>query len=395
MLNENFITKLLDLKDVKIKNLNVTETKVMIDIEYLMKPHKCPVCGYITSLIHDYRVQKIRDIPTQGKTTILNYRKRRYKCGACNKRFFEKQLLVPRYHQLTSRFAYYLLTLLNEKRSLTDIAKANNVSVTKLINLLSLVSFDKPKGLPRVLSIDEFKGNTNNRKFQCILTDPEHKKIVDILPGRESHIIIDYLKTFKDRNNVQFFVMDMNKAYLSIAQSFLPRAKIIVDIFHVARYNTWAFENVRKRVQKQLSPEYRKYFKRCRKLLLARMSSLSDEDKQAVNVMLGFSDDLTSAYLLKEKFYEFLDAEDYNDAINRLNLFLAHANHLELPEYSKCITMLNNWREYILNYFKYRFTNGFTEGMNNKIKVLKRIAFGFRSFINFRKRILLCSLKTG
>jgi transposase len=163
MLKENFITKLLDLKDVKVKNLDVDETSVVIDIEYPVMPHKCPVCGYVTSLVHDYRMQKIRDVPTQGKMTILNYRKRRYRCGACNKKFFEKQLLVPRYHQLTSRFAYYLLTLLGEKRSLTDIAKSNNVSVTKLMNLLKIISFDKPKGLPRVLSIDEFKGNTNNK----------------------------------------------------------------------------------------------------------------------------------------------------------------------------------------------------------------------------------------
>lgn len=124
--------------------------------------------------------------------------------------------------------------------------------------------------------------------------------------------------------------MDMNKAYLGIAQTFLPRAKIIIDIFHVARYNTWAFENVRRRIQKQLSLQYRKYFKRSRKLLLTKMSSLSDENKQAVNVMLGFSDDLTAAYLLKEKFYEFMDAENYDNAKTKLDLFLAHANHLEI-----------------------------------------------------------------
>lgn len=395
MLTENFITKLLDLKDMIVKNINIDDTKVIIDMQYTVKPHRCPACGYVTSLIHDYRMQRVRDIPTQGKATILNYRKRRYRCSACNKRFFEHQPLIPRYHQLTNRFAYYLITLFKEKRSLADIARANYVSPTKLMNLLKLVHFDPPKGLPRVLSIDEFKGNTNNRKFQCILTDPQHKKIVDILPGRESHIIIDYLKTYKDRNNVQFFVMDMNKAYLSIAQPFLPKAKIIIDIFHVARYNTWAFENVRRRVQKELSPEYRKYFKRSRKLLLAKMHSLSDENKQAVNVMLGCSDDLTKAYLLKEKFYEFLDADNHDEAKVKLKTFIAHAHHLQVPEYDRCLTMLNNWSPYILNYFRYRFTNGFTEGTNNKIKVIKRMAFGFRSFDNFRKRILLCSQKTG
>jgi transposase len=264
-----------------------------------------------------------------------------------------------------------------------------------MMSLLKLISYDKPKSLPTVLSIDEFKGNAGSRKFQCILTDPVHKRLVDILPGREAYDITGFLRQYGDRSGVKFVVMDMNRSYLDIAKTFFPKATIVIDLFHVVRYNTWALENVRRSVQAKLSPALRKYFKRSRKLLLCRMSHLSDENKQAVNVMLQLAPDLVDAYLLKEKFYAFIDSKDRTEAEQKLKEFFIFAKQFKLPEYKACITMLTNWKDYILNIFEHPYSNGYTEGINNKIKVLKRIAFGYRNFDNFRKRIFLVTAKVG
>jgi transposase len=182
--------------------------------------------------------------------------------------------------------------------------------------------------------------------------------------------------------------MDMNREYLDIAKKLLPNAKVVIDRFHVVRYCTWALENVRKQVQKKLLPEQRKYFKRSRKLLLAHMSNLSAESKAAVERMLLISRDLREAYLLKETFYAFMNSFDSLQAKERLRIFRAHAFVADLPEFQACLTMLQNWEPFILNAFDCPYSNGFTEGVNNKIKVLKRIAFGYRSFKNFRTRIL-------
>ena len=253
---------------------------------------------------------------------------------------------------------------------------------------MNLLEFGKPDRLPKVLSIDEFRGNTEYGKFQCILTDPVHKKIVDVLPTRYHWQIYDYLREFPNRNQVQYFIMDMNREYLDIAKKLLPNAKIVIDRFHVVRYCTWALENVRKRVQVKLLPEQRKYFKRSRKLLLAHMKNLSAENKAAVERMLLMSCDLREAYLLKETFYDFMDSFNSAQAKERLRIFRTHAFVAELPEFVGCLTMLKNWEPYILNAFDCPYSNGFTEGVNNKIKVLKRIAFGYRTFRNFRIRIL-------
>lgn len=274
-----------------------------------------------------------------------------------------------------------------KKRSCTDIADDLGVSVSTVFRWLPLIDRVRPSSLPRVLSIDEFRGNTEYGKFQCILTDPVNKKILDILPTRHESRIYDYLRSFPNRNDVGFFVMDMNREYLRIAQALFPNAKIIIDRFHVSRYCTWAFENVRKRVQASLPADVRKYFKRSRKLLLARMHSLSDVNKAAVERMLVASSDLRNAYLLKEKFYDFMDSHDSSQAASRLLVFKMFAAAAALPEFDPCLKMLNNWYSFILNSFDFRFSNGFTEGVNNTIKVIKRIAYGFKSFRNFRSRI--------
>ena len=142
-------------------------------------------------------------------------------------------------------------------------------------------------------------------------------------------------------------------------------------------------------MQKKLLPQHRRYFKRSRKLLLCHMDRLSPNNKDAVNHMLSFDRDLREAYLLKEKFYEFMASKDSIQAKERLRAFRAFAFVADIPEFKACLTMLQNWEKYILNAFDCPYSNGFTEGCNNTIKVIKRVAYGYRSFSNFRCRILL------
>ena len=202
----------------------------------------------------------------------------------------------------------YSFILLLERRSIKDIARTLGVSSSSVFRWLSSVSFAAPKVLPRVLSIDEFRGNAGGEKFQSILTNHENKRVFDVLPVRKQDYIFAYLSQFRDKSRTEYVIMDMNKSYLEIARTYFPRAKIIIDKFHVSRQCSWAFENVRKRIQKGLMTYERKYFKRSRKLLLSRMKSLSDEDKVAVERMLSNSSELTNAYLLKEYFYEFMSS---------------------------------------------------------------------------------------
>lgn len=384
----NCIAKLLDMEDVEIENVEQNNEGIVLSLHLRVRPHVCPACGAITTSVQDYRMQKVKDLPIQGKPVIWNYRKRRYRCTSCGKRFYEKNWLLPKWHRITNRTAAYCLTLLGERRSAKDISAQLGVSASTVGRWMHLVNYSRPQKLPKVLSIDEFRGNTDGEKFQCILTAPEEKRIVDILPKRTQTEIFSYLKGFSNRNEVRYFVMDMNRVYLETAKTLFPNAKIVIDKFHVSRYCTWAFENVRKRVQKNLTAYDRKYFKRSRRLLLARKDSLKDDGKDAVSLMLSYSKDLADAYYLKECFYDFMDSANVMQARQRLKEFIFKAEVLDLAEFKPCLRVLLNWTEYILNAFDCHYSNGFTEGVNNSIKVLKRVAYGYRNFDNFRTRIL-------
>lgn len=391
MLQTHLIAKLLDMEAYDFESLEQDERQILLNVRMKRRAQECPICGALCNQVHDYRLQRVKDSPIQGKAVIWQYQKRRYRCPCCGKRFYEGNYLLPKRHRITNRLAALGIDQLRRKQSRKEIANMLCVSESSVGRWMNLLEFGKPDRLPNVLSIDEFRGNTEYGKFQCILTDPVHKRIIDVLPTRYHAQIYDYLRAFPNKNQVQYFVMDMNREYLDIARKLLPNAKIVIDRFHVVRYCTWALENVRKRIQIKLLPEQRKYFKRSRKLLLAHMHDLSAENKAAVERMLLLSRDLREAYLLKEIFYDFMDASSSLQAKERLRSFRAHAFVADLPEYSACLTMLKNWEPYILNAFDCPYSNGFTEGVNNKIKVLKRIAFGYRSFRNFRTRILCTS----
>jgi len=387
--NNNYTTELLEIKGSIIHKIEKNDFETHIHFTLERKPHTCPHCGNITDKVHDYRTSVIKDIPLLGYKTFLHYKKRRYHCPCCGKHFNETFMLVPKNRRTTVRLAFYSIDLLKNNQSVTSASNITGISASSIFRFLKDISYPKPKDLPIVLSIDEFKGDTNGERFQGILTDPKNHKLVDILPKRTQAVLSEYFSGFKNRNIVKYFVMDMNRAYLEIAKTYFPKATIVIDKFHVVRYASWALENVRKRIQKSMPPYKRKYFKHSRRLLLKRNKDLKGESLQALEVMLRQSQDLAMAYYLKEQFYDMMQSNSRKEAAKKMQNFMMMAYTAQLKEFDACLTMLNNWSKYILNSFDCPYTNGYTEGTNNAIKVIKRTAYGYRNFKNFRNRIFL------
>lgn len=388
MSGKEYTTELLKLEDAQIERMEETEEEIILQISLRRKMHNCPRCKAETDQVHDYRIRAVRDLSIRGKPLKLLYRRRRYFCPSCGKRFSEACAFLGKYQRFTYQVTERIMQLLHHRWSMKDIARDTRTSVSGVVRCLALYPQGKPRELPRVLSFDEFKGNANGERFQCILTAPEERRILDILPDRRGSTIQSYLRSFSNRQDVQYVVMDMNQGYRDIARAFFPQAKIVIDRFHVARYCTWAMDDVRRAVQKHLLPASRKHFKRSRRLLIARRALLSEEDRAAVDVMLHFSERLYQAYALKELFFQFMDAKSSSTAAKLLSKWFDAYDRLQLPEFSPCRRMLKNWKPYILNAFDCPYSNAFTEGCNNAIKALKRVAFGFRNFSNFRARIL-------
>lgn len=387
----SYITEnLLGLQDVILKNVEQNEKFIYIYVQMPRKAHICPCCGKETDKVHDYRKQYIKDIPAFGKLTYIVLNKRRYVCPSCKKRFYEKVDFVPRKHQSTKRLAFYIIDKLSDERSFSSVARETNLSVSTVIRRFDMVGFAQPKNLPKVLAIDEFKGNTGNEKYQCILTNPQTGEVLDILPQRYSSYVSEYMRKYtkEERKQVKFLVSDMWKPYTNMSTTYLPDAIQIVDKYHFIRQIIWAFEKVRKSEQKKYGKENRLLFKNCKQILTKRASKLDDEQKQRVNSILYISEALREAYILKEQFYGVCDCEDRANAKAMMEEWIYSAQDSILKEYHDCANTLLNWQKGILNSFDVPYTNGFTEGCNNKIKVLKRNAYGYRNFERFRKRIL-------
>ena len=266
MLEQDYIAKIIDLEDIIATNVEIRADELHLYVELPQTEHECPRCGRKTSLIHDYREQLIKDIPL-GRKTYLHLRKRRYSCPHCAKHFYEKNTFLPRYHRTTSRLVASVIAAFRKLQPAKEIAAQFNLSITTALRYFDLVEYRCTK-LPRVLSIDEFKGNAGGEKYQCILTDPSEKEVLDILPNRFEQDLIQYFKTFPNRSDVQFFVTDMNPHFKAVAKSCFPNATIVADRYHVIRQVVWAMENVRKNEQKKLSDKFRKYFKRSKSLLI-------------------------------------------------------------------------------------------------------------------------------
>ena len=389
MLNEDYTAKLLDLEDVNITKLENYESGVHIWIELPRKKHICPCCGAQTDCIHDYREQIVKDVP-MGRTSYLHLRKRRYRCTECGKRFAEKNAFVPRYYRATSRLIATVIQAFRNVLSAKEIASRYNISVPTALRYFDCVSCPRMK-LPEVLSIDEFKGNAGRYKYQSILTDPEHKVILDILPNRFEGDLVSYFGTFENRNDVKYFISDMNPHFRAVASACFPNAKRIADKYHVTRMCIWAMENVRKKEQSKLSKRFRIYFKRSRQLMLKDPKKLTGDEMDRLALMLEIAPRLADAYRVKNYFLKVMHSNSSEEGKPALIDWLTQITQLDLPEFEACSRAYHNWFHEILNSFDYPWTNGYTEGCNNKTKVIKRTCYGVRNFARFRKRILFCA----
>ena len=355
------------------------------------KQHICPHCGKTTTYIHDYRLQKIKHLVINGKPIFLILNKRRYVCHHCGKRFAEQYSFLPKYYHSTNVLLFNILFSLRSKASFKDIAKQFLVSTNTIQRAFKLLNTPYKTTLPTVLGIDEFKGNTGGEKYNLILTDLKNNKLWDILPSRKKTDIISYFRRFplSERLKVRVFVMDMTNNYYDVSWLF-PNAQIVVDRYHFIRQVYWALDNVRKRVQKNFPDNKRLHFKHNRRFLFKEYSSLNKEQQAVLRRMLDQNEDLYTAWSLKEWFISVKRIRKPAFAEKELHNWLNSARESNLPEFNACISALHNWFRYIINSYKHKYTNGFTEGMNNNIKVLKRIAYGYRNFNNFRNRILHC-----
>ena len=411
------VEKLLKLENYKITKIEERseekEMKKIIYVESKTKKQRCPICGEFTNSIHDkLKPIELKYLKIGEYNAKINIVKKRFICHKCKKKFTEDISLNNKRKSISNKLEQKILKdLLNYNLSISYIAKENKVSPGTVRNMLKNAMNEYPeyvKNLPRVISFDEFKADTNKGKYAFIVNDPIHRKALDILPERKKEYLIQYFTHCENRHSVEYVISDMYEPYLLVTQIMFPKAKYVVDRFHYIRYTMDALDKVRIRLQKEYgynSKEYRMLKNKKNVTLLRKYSNDIDwwtytkryKNGHQVDILkydlreeiLNISKELKNAYLLKELFFDVLHTTNYEYVEIELKEWIATVRSYEIEEMIEASKTIENWLPYIVNSFiDERFSNGFTEGLNNKIKVIKRVGFGYRNFDFFRLRVM-------
>lgn len=222
-----------NVKQEYITNSYELDGIFIFDIELPATSHICPKCGETTKHIKDYRIRTVKFGKVQRGPLIGKYRQRRYICPHCGHSFAESNPFVRKHMQLSVTNIRMLFDKLTESVTYTAIANECDTSITTVLRYCSMITIPKPKTLPTVIGIDEFKGNAEGYQYQVNLTNPDTHEILDILPKRDTQALIHYFASFKhkDRLQVKFIVMDMSIQFKRIMEAL--RILSVIDTMYV------------------------------------------------------------------------------------------------------------------------------------------------------------------
>lgn len=413
------VQELLGLKGNKVKVIKVEEIKELnekvqvITLIGIMKKVKCPICFKYTSSIHDkLRPIRIKYNKVVDRKCYLILLKRRFICHRCNKKIVEDLGINSSNRTISNSLEIKIRKdLLKPNFNIKQIAEDNNISQDKVREILKDAMSNYPnhvKTLPQVISLDEFAAHTSYGKYALIINDPIKKRTLDILPSRRKNYLMSYFTKVENRGNVKYVIGDMYETYLIVTKVMFKNAKYIVDRFHYIRCITNALDNIRKRLQKEYGYNSREYklLKNKKNVSLLRKRYIDINwyvyvkryekgryvyklPKNILNEILEINDELNRGYDLKELFLDIVNNSTYDSAEKDLLIWIDLCKESKIPEFIEASKTIENWLEYIINSFiDKRFNNGYTEGLNNKIKVIKRNAYGYKNFDFFRLRLL-------
>jgi len=415
MSNQNYIINILNLKDNNLifKENFYYETKIkgithkIFEAYLSYTPHSCPKCGVLFDNKfekHGFITSNIKIPDVSGFKSILKLHKQRYLCKHCNKAFTLTTEIVNYGCFISNNTKHKIAVDLIKKRSEKDIALDNNVSPNTVERIMDSY-YETQKlykhYLPEVLAFDEFKSvKSANGAMSFHMCNGLTGQTIDIIEDRRLDNLIKYFfyYDYKARSRVKFIIIDMYSPYVSLIKKMFPNASIIIDKFHLTQLISRSLNKTRIMIMKKHKQHHRK-FKRYWRLILKSRDELDVSkwkkftcfkylmtEMDVVNYLVSLDSELlhtynayqTLLYSLKNKKYDLL----YNSLTNYNN---------NISSYMKTsIKTLLEFLPFIKNTFNNNYHNGYIEGNNNFIKVIKRIAFGFRSFRRFKARIMIC-----
>jgi transposase len=349
----------------------------------------CPRCATPSRSTYDHRVVAVRDAPMRDLAVRLIVRKRRFSCRPCGRPFTEPVPgIIPGYRS-TERFRRSLLWACEKFSDLTQVRRAYHCSSGYVYNALyTQLELERRKRQypwPKVVGLDEHffrRGRDGFRQFVSMVVDYQHPRLFELVEGRTVGELEAQLAHIPGRENVRFVVADLADPYKSFAHRFFPNARVVADKFHVLRL---LIPHINRR-RKLITGDRRSAA--IRRLLLRSRFRLDHASRFAVDTWLAQFPELRELYEAKETMHRLYRIRGRDRAREALTAFTDQLASSPLPELQTFRRTLLRWHRQILAYFGTGLTNARTEGFNNKAKLVKKRAYGYRSFRNYRLRLL-------
>ncbi|MBF1987984.1 ISL3 family transposase [Fischerella thermalis] len=391
------VEQILNLPDMKVLDFQeLVGEEIIITIEKSVNYSTCPDCGKITHSIHQNHWRMIHDLPWNEKSVLLKINRRQFKCHKCKKVFSEKLDFVDKSKGYTKRLATDIVQqVLNS--NIRSVAERNGLSDEEVESMLKKqVSQILNINLSQVkkLGIDEISLVKGQGNYLAVLVDLDTHKPIEIVQSRRIEDIREILVSWGSEvlNKIEEVSIDLWSPYKNLVEELMPNAHVTADRFHVMKQVNDELDTMRKTEKKaamSLDTEKKRILEALNKSkysLLKNEDSLNEKQKEKLKSVQDVSPKLAKMHALKEEFRDIFETtKSWGDSIIKLLDWMYDA----LSYFPKSIGTIVRWFGEIVGYFDGRTTSGTVEGINNKLKLIKRLGYGFRNFSNFRLRSLL------
>ena len=366
--------------------------RIILHVQAKERIRCCPCCGARSVVKNGYRLRDFVGLPIGGKRVTIRMKVQRYKCKECD---FDQQENIPfatGSRSYTHRFAKYVVDLLRGM-TLQDVSHHLGVSwdTIKEIHSSYLERHYSPPSLDKVenIGIDEFavrKGHV----YKTIVVDLDSGRVIYVGDGKGTKALKKFWRKVKRKNiKIKHVATDLSAAFIASVMENCPDAVHVFDHFHVVKLMNEKLDDIRRKVysmEKDINK--RKVLKGTRYLLLGNGADIFDKQhKTRLENALAMNEPLSKAYYLKEQLRQVWSQPMKTMAEDVLDDWIRQAEQSKIAQLQKMAVTVKNYKKGILAWYDCHLSTGKVEGINNKIKVMKRNAYGFRDERYFTLRL--------
>lgn len=379
-----------EIEDVQVLKEEYYEDKILFQAVFTPKKPTCSCCNSNMLISKGQKVRKLRMAPLGNKAAILMLKLHRLQCTNCLYTWWPSIPFARPKKRYTFSFEKFVINLMGFA-TIEHVAKFLGVSwgLVKNIHKTYLQrEYQSPDlGLLRYVGIDEFSIRKGH-EYMTIFINLETGEIIHAVEGKCMESVTPFLLQLKDKAvQLKAMAMDMNAAYASAVKQQLPNVDVVFDRFHVVALLNTAIDEVRRDQQAKCNAVGLKAIKGMRFLLLRNYEKLDLNKQNSLECLLEVNKPIALAHAMKEQIRLFWTKQTIKEGASFLAWWIMDAVESGINELTKTgKTLLRHWQG-LVNYFKHRITNGKTEGINNKIKTMKRQAYGFRDMEYFKLRL--------